>query len=90
MDKNNPVFVKDYPEWKKILWGAGRAFIAAFIPVMGFMLMGATSEDFSCWENARIFLLPVGLASFTAGVVGLGKFLRDIFPESAVVQRIPF
>ena len=90
MEKSNPLFVKDYPEYKRILWGALRAFVAAFIPVMGYMLMSATAEDFSCWENARIFLLPIAIASFAAGVVGLGKWLRDLFPQSALVQRIPF
>lgn len=90
MDKKNPLYDAKYPEWKKTLWGAGRAFIAAFVPVMGFMLMSATAEDFSSWENAKIFLFPVMVASFAAGIVGLGKWLRDLFPENALVQRIPF
>jgi len=80
---------KNYPEYKKILWGALRAFVAALVPTMGLMLMSASAEDFSSWESAKIFLLPVAIASFTAGVVGLGKFLRDIFYENELVQKIP-
>ena len=81
---------KDYPEWKKVLWGMVRAFFASFASMLGFMLLSAKPEDFSCWENAKKFLLPVGMGALTAGIVGLGKYIRDIFPESTLVQKLPF
>lgn len=89
MDKKNPLYDPKYPEYKEILWGAGRAFVGAFIPTMGAMLISATPGDFSCWENAKKFLFPVMVGSFAAGIVGLGKFLRSLYPESAVLARLP-
>lgn len=88
--KKTPSWVqKNYPDWKKNLWGAFRAFTGSFIATMGIFLITAQPEDFSCWENAKKFLVPLALSSFTAGVVALGKFLRDLYPDSEVIQKIP-
>lgn len=89
MDKSNPLFVKEYPEWKKNLWGAGRAFVAAFIPMFGLMLISVEVQDFESKERLIKLVTSIGLASIVAGIIGLGKFLRDVFPESTLVQRLP-
>ena len=83
-------FVKDYPEYKKVLWGALRAFVASFLPVFGFLLTNVTAEDLGSKETLVKLVISVGVASVTAGIVGLGKYIRDLFPDSGVVQKIPF
>lgn len=82
-------FEKNYPDWKKNLWGAGRAFVAAFIPVFGFMLTQVKIETLSNREDLTKFVISLCLSSVVAGIIGLGKFLRDLFPDSAVVQKLP-
>jgi len=86
MDKSNPLYVKDYPEWKKNLWGAGRAFFAGFVSVLAIQLMSMNGDhlvDLGWWLNIVL------TSSLVGGLVGLGKFLRDIFPENPVLQRLP-
>lgn len=90
MEKTNPAFVKDYPEWKVVLWGALRAFVASFVPTFGFMLTSVTVENFQSKETLIKLAISVGLASVVAGIVGLGKFLRDLYPKSEVLQKLPF
>jgi len=82
-------FDKNYPEYKTILWGMLRAFVASFLATLVPMIQTITVETFSSWENMRIFLLPTIIASITAGIVGLGKFLRSYFEESGTIQKIP-
>lgn len=89
MDKNNPLYQKDYPEYKKLLWGMLRAFVTSFIPVFGFMLMGVTATDFANTENFIKLMVSLGLAGLVAGLVGVGKFLRDLYPESPVMAKLP-
>jgi hypothetical protein len=83
-------YEKNYPNWKKILWGALRAFFASFVPVFGFLLTNVTVDNFQSKETLIKLAVSVGLASVVAGIVGLGKYLRDLFPDSEVVQKIPF
>lgn len=90
MEKTNPAYVKDYPEWKVVLWGAVRAFVASFIPTFGFMLSSVTVENFESKETLIKLGISVGLSSLVAGIVGLGKFLRNVFPDSEVLQKLPF
>jgi hypothetical protein len=89
MDKKNPLYQKDYPEYKKILWGAARAFIASFLPVFGLMLSSVTVDDFENKDALIKLGVSVAIASVTAGIVGLGKWIRDAFPESEIAHRLP-
>lgn len=82
-------FVKNYPVVKVIAWRMFRAFMGAFIPVMGAFLAASTPENFQSWENAKIFILPVLIASFAAGVAGLGKYLRELYPNSEIINKLP-
>jgi len=90
MDKKNPIYQKDYPEWKKNLWGMLRAFVGAFIPVFGTLLTTVAVEHFQDKEVLIKLGVSILIASLTAGIVGVGKFLRDLYPESEIVQRLPF
>lgn len=90
MDKNNPLYEKDYPSWKKNLWGMLRAFVGAFIPVFGTLLTTVTVEHFQDKATLIKLAVSIGIASLVAGIVGIGKFLRDLYPESEVAQRLPF
>ena len=83
-------YEENYPEWKKVLWGALRAFVASFVPVFGFLLTNVTVENFQDRETLIKLAVSVGLASVVAGIVGLGKYLRDLFPDSEIVQKVPF
>jgi hypothetical protein len=90
MDKKNPIYDKSYPNWKKILWGCLRAFIASFLPVFGFLLTNVTVENFQSKETLIKLAISIGLASVVAGIVGLGKYIRSLYPENEVVQKLPF
>ena len=90
MEKVNPLFDKAYPEWKKTLWGMLRAFIGAFIPTAALMFTAVTIEDFKSKETLIKLLTSVAVAGIAAGVVGIGKYLRALFPESVIVAKLPF
>jgi len=86
MDTKNPLFQKDYENWKKNLWGAGRAFFSGFISVLAVQLLTINGDhitDLDWWLKIVLISCLVG------GFVGLGKFLRDLFPESPIMQRLP-
>lgn len=89
MDKKNPIYQKDYPEWKRILWGMLRAFVSTFIPVFGFMLSSVTLETLQDKDVLIKFVVTLVLSSLSAGLVGIGKYLRDLYPESELPQRLP-
>lgn len=80
---------KNYAQWKITAWRAGRAFIAAFIPTFGFMLTSVTVETFESKETLVKLIVAIGLSSLTAGIVAVGKYLRDSFPESEIVNKLP-
>lgn len=82
-------FDKNYPNWKKNLWGMLRAFVASFLATMGLMLTSVTVENFESRETVIKLIISVALASLVAGLVGVGKFLRDIFPNSTILQKLP-
>jgi len=90
MEKSNPLFEKAYPQYKVILWGMLRAFMGAFISTAALMFTAVSIEDFKSKETLIELLTSVAVAGIAAGVVGLGKFLRDTFPESEVAARLPF
>jgi len=82
-------FDKNYPDWKKNLWGILRAFVAAFLATMGLMLTSVTVDNFQSKETIIKLLASIFVASLAAGIVGIGKFLRDLFPDSKVLQKLP-
>ena len=86
MDKKNILFNKEFPDWKKNLWGALRAFVGGFLGSLATFLLtinGETALDTDWW------LRMVLVGSFVGGFIALGKFLRDMFPESTLIARIP-
>lgn len=89
MEKTNPLYQKDYPEWKKVLWGVLRAFVGSFIPVFGLMLTSITVDTFTDREIFVKFFVSVAISSMSAGIVGIGKYLRDIFPDNEVLAKLP-
>jgi hypothetical protein len=86
MDKSNQLYQPNYEEWKKNLWGATRAFVAGFLSVFAVQLL---SIDGDCLTDLDWWLKIVLTSCLVGGFIGLGKFLRDLFPESALMQRIP-
>ena len=79
-------FEKDYENWKKNLWGAFRAFFSGFITSLSVSLIGLTGELLGSTE----WWLDTALrGAILAGLIYLGKWLRDTFSESSSMQRIP-
>lgn len=89
MEKTNPLYQKDYPEWKKILWGMLRAFVPSFLGMFGFLLTSVTAEHFENKEALIKFIVSVAFGSLIAGLKGLGSYLRDLFPDNTVLARLP-
>lgn len=86
MDKSNPLYEVNYEEWKKNLWGALRAFVAGFLASLSVHLLTISGDnimDLDWW------LKIVLVGSLVGGIVGIGKFLRDAFPESPILARLP-
>lgn len=89
MEKTNPLYQEDYPEYKKVLWGMLRSFVGSFIPVFGVMLTSVTVETFTDREVLVKFIVSVAIASFVAGLKGIGSYLRDLYPDSPVFAKLP-
>lgn len=80
---------EEYPAWKKMLWRAGRAFGAGFLSSAGVLLIVTPPETFTSKESLFNWLIPLGTGALAGGMVGLGKFLRDMFPQSEVLKKMP-
>ena len=79
-------FEKGFPDWKKNLWGAVRAFTGGFIGSLATCLITANTDNI---VTADFWVKVVLVSSFTGGTVYLGKWLRDKFFESEVIQKLP-
>ena len=86
MDRTNPLFDKAYPEWKKTLWGALRAFVAGFVGALATFLLTANGDNVM---DTNWWLRIVLVGSMVGGIIGLGKFLRSTFPASTILARLP-
>lgn len=86
MDSKNPLFEKAYPDWKKNLWGALRAFVAGFLGALATFLLTANSDNVL---DKEWWLRIVLVGSMVGGIIGLGKFLRTTFPTSTILARLP-
>jgi len=67
-----------------------RAFSGAFISTAALMFIAVKIEDFESKETLIKLLTSVAVAGIAAGVVGIGKYLRALFPDSAIVAKLPF
>jgi hypothetical protein len=86
MDTRNPSFESEYPDWKKNLWGALRAFVGGFLGALATFLLTVNGDNVL---DKDWWLRMVLVGCFVGGIVALGKFLRDIFPESAILAKLP-
>ena len=79
-------FNKEFPNWKKNLWGAVRAFSGGFLASLAMCLVSINTDT----VFTQNFWMEVVLRSaLTGGFVFLGKWLRDEFYASEVAQRLP-
>ena len=79
-------FEKNFPDWKKNLIGALRAFITGFIGSVATCLITATPENIT---SIDFWIKAVLVGSISGGLIYLGKWLRDRFFESSIVQKLP-
>jgi len=82
-------FEKDFAEWKVTLWRAVRAFVAGAISAMGVILVTVSPEIFADWTTIKKFLVPLGAGALAGGLVAAGKVLRDAFPRSEIINKLP-
>ncbi len=88
MAKRLPVwFDKEFPNWKKNLMGALRAFVTGIVGSLATCFLTATPENIS---DKNFWLNAVLIGSISGGLIYLGKWLRDQFYENPVIQKIPF
>jgi len=79
-------FEENFPNWKKNLIGAGRAFFTGFIGALATCLLTADTEKIltvEFWTSAVL------VGSFSGGLIYLGKWLRDEFYNNSAVQKLP-
>lgn len=79
-------FETEFPNWKKNLWGAVRAFIDGFLGTLATCLITANTDNIltrEFWVNVVL------ISSFTGAIVYLGKWLRDKFYASPAAQKMP-
>lgn len=79
-------FEKDYSSFKKNLWGALRAFVSGSIASLSVSLIGINGELLG---SPEWWLDTVLRSAVLAGLIFLGKWLRDEFYHSSTVQKIP-
>jgi len=53
------------------------------------MLTSVTVETFTDREVLVKFIVSVAIASFVAGLRGIGSYLRDLYPDSPVFAKLP-
>ena len=79
-------FVAEFPDWKKNLIGAFRAFFNGFVGALALCLVTTTPDSLSSKE---FWINSVILGSVVGGLTYLGKWIRDVFYDSKIAQKIP-
>lgn len=79
-------FVKEFPDWKKNLIGALRAFVNGFIGALALCLITTSPDSLASKE---FWINSVILGSVVGGLTYLGKWIRDVFYDSKIAQKIP-
>lgn len=77
------VILAEYPEIKVLLWRTFRVFSATFLTQLGLGILGVTEFD-----AFKILIV----SSFSAGLVALGKSLRDEFgsvDQKSLIDKMP-
>jgi len=87
MDTKNPAYEANYPDWKKNLMGALRAFMGGFLGALATFLLTLNEENLL---NKDWWLRMVLVGCIAGGIVAVGKFLRDLFPENPILAKLPF
>ncbi len=80
---------KKYPEWKIRAWRAGRAFMGGFLGSAGTLLVFTDTETLLSKENIVNWIVPLLAGALAGGLVALGKYLRDLFPDDTVLKKLP-
>lgn len=78
-----------YPQWKKVLWRAVRAFVATFIPTFMTLIATVDAQDLGDEEKRASLFVSIFVSSLAAGITAVGKILRDKFEEEGWLQKMP-
>ena len=93
MEKTNPLYKKDYPEWKKILWRALRTFFIAFICSFFLVIKNIDITGIEDLDMLKEYLIKLVISALIGGVSGgvkaLFDWLRDEFPDNIILARLP-
>ena len=92
MEKTNPLYQKNYPEWKKNVIRAIRVFSASFIPAFIVVLKGANITGIENYSELKELLIKILISAiFAGGVAGISSvfnMLRDMYPDSVFFAKI--
>ncbi len=93
MEKTNPLYKKDYPEWKKNLWRALRTFFIAFLCSFVLIIKDIDITGIENLNALKEYLIKLVMSALVGGVSGgikaLFEWLRDKFPDNIILARLP-
>lgn len=79
-------FNKEFPDWKKNLIGAFRAFVNGFVGGVASCFLTATADSIVTKE---FWIKSLIVGSVAGGLTYTGKWIRDVFYENKYVQKLP-
>lgn len=83
------VIYKEYPEWKKRAWRIWRGFFSGFLGSVGTLLIFTEPDTFLSKEKLYNWIIPIIGGAFAGGFIAMGKVLRDMFPNNAILKKLP-
>jgi len=52
-------------------------------------MVTVTPDVFESWDSVKKFAVPFGAGVLCGGITAAGKALREIYPESEFINKLP-
>lgn len=78
-----------YPQWRATLQRATRTFVVGFLGTLGVLLEVVDVKVLLSLDSLKLWLITLLFSAVAGGLVALGKYLRDTFPKSKTLKKLP-